>query len=106
MTADQPLLVTPPTDPDEEVAPLRVGQAAEMLGVTVETLRRWEADVGEVSVIGRSISPIAEHEGSAAEQPDLTSRGQVPVERSEDQRRAALHTDSFVAGRRSSRALA
>src|SRR3977135_206314 len=27
-----------------EVAPLRVGQAAEMLGITVETLRRWEAD--------------------------------------------------------------
>jgi molybdopterin-binding protein len=24
--------------------PIRVGQAAEMLGVTVETLRRWEAD--------------------------------------------------------------
>ena len=27
---------------DEQV--IRVGQAAEMLGVTVETLRRWEAD--------------------------------------------------------------
>jgi molybdopterin-binding protein len=25
-------------------APVRVGQAAEMLGVSVETLRRWEAD--------------------------------------------------------------
>jgi molybdopterin-binding protein len=25
-------------------APLRVGQAAEMLGVSVETLRRWEAE--------------------------------------------------------------
>ena len=32
------------TDSDDDVAPLRVGQAAEMLGVTVETLRRWEAD--------------------------------------------------------------
>lgn len=31
-------------DAAEEVAPLRVGQAAEMLGVTVETLRRWEAE--------------------------------------------------------------
>ncbi len=26
------------------VSPIRVGQAAEMLGVSVETLRRWEAD--------------------------------------------------------------
>lgn len=33
-----------PVDADDEVAPLRVGQAAEMLGITVETLRRWEAD--------------------------------------------------------------
>ncbi|MBA2755963.1 MAG: MerR family DNA-binding transcriptional regulator, partial [Chloroflexi bacterium] len=24
--------------------PIRLGQAAEMLGVSVETLRRWEAD--------------------------------------------------------------
>ena len=31
-------------DAAEEVAPLRVGQAAEMLGVTVETLRRWEVE--------------------------------------------------------------
>jgi molybdopterin-binding protein len=31
-------------DAAEEVAPLRVGQAAEMLGVTVETLRRWELE--------------------------------------------------------------
>ena len=31
-------------DASEEVAPLRVGQAAEMLGVTVETLRRWEVE--------------------------------------------------------------
>ncbi|HEU4673833.1 MAG TPA: helix-turn-helix transcriptional regulator [Candidatus Limnocylindrales bacterium] len=29
---------------DERAAPLRVGQAAEMLGVSVETLRRWEAE--------------------------------------------------------------
>jgi molybdopterin-binding protein len=28
----------------ETPPPLRVGEAAEMLGVTVETLRRWEAD--------------------------------------------------------------
>ena len=29
---------------DRSVGRLRVGQAAEMLGVSVETLRRWEAD--------------------------------------------------------------
>ncbi|HEY3524224.1 MAG TPA: helix-turn-helix transcriptional regulator [Candidatus Limnocylindrales bacterium] len=29
---------------DEQAAPLRVGQAAEMLGVSVETLRRWETE--------------------------------------------------------------
>ena len=28
---------------------VRVGQAAEMLGVTVETIRRWEAD-GRIAV--------------------------------------------------------
>ena len=28
----------------DEVARVRVGQAAEMLGVSVETLRRWESD--------------------------------------------------------------
>jgi molybdopterin-binding protein len=33
----------PRTKP-ETAPPLRVGEAAEMLGVTVETLRRWEAD--------------------------------------------------------------
>ena len=33
------------TQDDREVAPrLRVGQAAEMLGVSVETLRRWESE--------------------------------------------------------------
>jgi molybdopterin-binding protein len=31
-------------DPDLPAGRLRVGQAAEMLGVSVETLRRWEAD--------------------------------------------------------------
>jgi molybdopterin-binding protein len=30
--------------PDPDGSVLRVGQAAEMLGVSVETLRRWEAD--------------------------------------------------------------
>ena len=29
---------------DHPVARIRVGQAAEMLGVSIETLRRWEAD--------------------------------------------------------------
>lgn len=31
-------------DPMESTTALRVGQAAEMLGLSVETLRRWEAD--------------------------------------------------------------
>ena len=31
-------------DTDEGATLIRVGQAAEMLGVTVETLRRWESD--------------------------------------------------------------
>ena len=50
-------------DADHEVAPLRVGQAAEMLGITVETLRRWEAD-GRLQLTrsagGQRLVPIAE----------------------------------------------
>jgi molybdopterin-binding protein len=42
---------------------LRVGQAAEMLGVTVETLRRWEVE-GRLDLIrsggGQRLVPIAE----------------------------------------------
>jgi molybdopterin-binding protein len=42
---------------------LRAGQAAEMLGVTVETLRRWEVD-GRLEVVrsggGQRLVPIAE----------------------------------------------
>jgi molybdopterin-binding protein len=42
---------------------LRVGQAAEMLGVSVETLRRWEAD-GRLSMArsagGQRLVPIAD----------------------------------------------
>ena len=30
-------------EPDAGVTLVRVGQAAEMLGVTIETLRRWES---------------------------------------------------------------
>jgi molybdopterin-binding protein len=52
-----------PGDADDEVAPLRVGQAAEMLGITVETLRRWEAD-GRLQLTrsagGQRLVPIAE----------------------------------------------
>ena len=36
-------------EPDPQRTWLRVGQAAEMLGVSVETLRRWEAD-GKVTM--------------------------------------------------------
>ncbi len=42
---------------------LRAGQAAEMLGVTVETLRRWEAEgrlVVERSAGGQRLVPIGE----------------------------------------------
>jgi molybdopterin-binding protein len=63
MSAEQPPMATSTPDADEEVAPLRVGQAAEMLGVTVETLRRWEAD-GRLTTIrsagGQRLVPIAE----------------------------------------------
>jgi molybdopterin-binding protein len=42
---------------------LRIGQAAELLGVTVDTLRRWEAD-GRLTTIrsggGQRLVPIAE----------------------------------------------
>ncbi|HEX7473506.1 MAG TPA: TOBE domain-containing protein [Candidatus Limnocylindrales bacterium] len=47
MATDERQIVGAAIDPAaaaEEVAPLRVGQAAEMLGVTVETLRRWEVE--------------------------------------------------------------
>ncbi len=33
-----------PSSPNPNATHVRVGQAAEMLGVTVETIRRWEAD--------------------------------------------------------------
>lgn len=63
MRADEPTSATSTSGAGEEVAPLRVGQAAEMLGVTVETLRRWEAD-GRLhltrSAGGQRLVPIAE----------------------------------------------
>src|SRR6476661_4930159 len=63
MSAEQPPSATSASDPDEDVAPLRVGQAAEMLGVTVDTLRRWEAD-GRLQLTrstgGQRLVPIAE----------------------------------------------
>jgi molybdopterin-binding protein len=47
----------------EDNGNLRLGQAAEMLGVSVETLRRWEAD-GELTVRrsagGQRLVPLAE----------------------------------------------
>jgi molybdopterin-binding protein len=47
----------------DDDTPLRLGQAAEMLGVTVETLRRWEAD-GRLTVSrspgGQRRVPLAE----------------------------------------------
>jgi len=44
-------------------ARIRVGQAAEMLGITVETLRRWEAEGRlrvERSTGGQRLVPVAE----------------------------------------------
>lgn len=50
-------------DPHPTDRHLRAGQAAEMLGVTVETLRRWEMD-GRLQVVrsggGQRLVPIAE----------------------------------------------
>jgi molybdopterin-binding protein len=50
-------------DPHGSDRNLRAGQAAEMLGVTVETLRRWEMD-GRLEVVrsggGQRLVPIAE----------------------------------------------
>lgn len=54
-----------PTDPASTIspAPLRAGQAAEMLGVTVDTLRRWEAE-GRIHVErsggGQRLVPVGE----------------------------------------------
>jgi molybdopterin-binding protein len=60
MTIEEPRAVD---EAAHEVAPLRVGQAAEMLGITVETLRRWEAD-GRLQLTrsagGQRLVPIAE----------------------------------------------
>jgi molybdopterin-binding protein len=50
-------------DEDTGGARIRVGQAAEMLGITVETLRRWEADGRlrvERSAGGQRLVPVDE----------------------------------------------
>ena len=50
-------------EPRDRDRPLRIGQAAELLGVTVDTLRRWEAD-GRLALErtdgGQRLVPIAE----------------------------------------------
>lgn len=49
------------TGPDDQT--LRIGQAAELLGVGIDTLRRWEAD-GRLTTVrtsgGQRLVPIAE----------------------------------------------
>lgn len=54
--------MTPGTDPDTATF-LRVGQASEMLGVSVETLRRWELD-GKLAMVrtkgGQRLVPLGE----------------------------------------------
>jgi molybdopterin-binding protein len=62
-------------------AGLRVGQAAEMLQVSVETLRRWEADgrlVMERSSGGQRLVPLAEVTRLLAERRAETTE-RVPV---------------------------
>jgi molybdopterin-binding protein len=48
---------------DERGRPIRIGQAAELLGVSVDTLRRWETD-GRLATVrtsgGQRVVPIAE----------------------------------------------
>jgi molybdopterin-binding protein len=48
---------------DERGHPIRIGQAAELLAVSVDTLRRWEAD-GRLTMMrtsgGQRVVPIAE----------------------------------------------
>lgn len=50
-------------EPDETSEPLRVGQAADLLGVSVDTIRRWE-DQGRLQVErsegGQRLVPMAE----------------------------------------------
>lgn len=91
------------TQTDAPIA-LRVGQAAEMLGVTVETLRRWEADGRlemERSTGGQrlvSISDVtrllAERRGRSADRPIVaqSARNRFPgiVTRIEQDRVAAV----------------
>lgn len=54
--------MTPGTEPDTATF-LRVGQASEMLGVSVETLRRWELD-GKLAMVrtkgGQRLVPLGE----------------------------------------------
>ena len=63
---------------------VRVGQAAEMLGVTVETIRRWEAD-GRLRIArssgGQRLVPVAEVTRLLAERRRLGS-GRPTVGRS------------------------
>jgi molybdopterin-binding protein len=58
------------TDPAEPIDGLRLGQAADMLGVSVETLRRWERD-GRLQVRrsagGQRLVPLSEVTRLAAE---------------------------------------
>jgi molybdopterin-binding protein len=83
---------------------VRVGQAAEMLGVTVETVRRWEAE-GRLRVdrsaggqrlvaLGEVTRLLAERRRAAAERPILTgsARNRFPgiVTRIEKDRIAAV----------------
>jgi molybdopterin-binding protein len=50
-------------DPNAQAASVRVGRAAEMLGVGVETVRRWEAE-GRLTTVrsagGQRLVPIAD----------------------------------------------
>ena len=62
-------------EPRDRDRPLRIGQAAELIGVTVDTLRRWEAD-GRLALErtdgGQRLVPIAEVSRLLAERRRMT----------------------------------
>ena len=89
---------------------IRVGQAAEMLGVTVETVRRWEAEGRlrlERSAGGQRLVPIAEvtrlvaeRRRSGAERPIIagSARNRFPGIVTRIQRDSVVAVVEIVAG--------
>ena len=71
-------------DPDPSTSDLRLGQAAELLGVSPETLRRWEAD-GRIathrSAGGQRLVALAEVRRLLAERRSANSPASRPAVR-------------------------